>query len=90
MNHDTGTMVARLESVFLRTFGDSYPRGCRPEKADIRAWDSLGHVRLVLEIETEFGVQVSDHEWVGLHDSFDTVLRWIEERCASAGAEAGS
>jgi acyl carrier protein len=48
----------RLAAVFDRTFG--YNRGrfslnTTPE--DVPNWDSIGHMTLVSQLETEFGVQ---------------------------------
>ena len=36
--------------------------------AEVPGWDSLGHVNLVLSVETEFGVEFSEDEFVRFAD----------------------
>ncbi|HKJ85858.1 MAG TPA: acyl carrier protein [Spirochaetia bacterium] len=90
MNMNPETELERLERVFRSVFGPDYESGSRPTREDLPVWDSLGHVRLVLEIEAEYGIRIDDQDLVTLHRDFDTVLGWLRRRCDPAAAEARS
>jgi acyl carrier protein len=55
--------LARLEQVFHNIFEDDSIKLTRETTAqDIEAWDSVQHVTLMLEIESEFKVRFSTSE----------------------------
>ena len=49
----------------------------RSSAADLAAWDSLGHVRLVLALEKRFGVQFADESVVNLV-SVEAILKSLD------------
>jgi acyl carrier protein len=49
----------------------------RVSAADLAAWDSLGHVRLILALEKRFGVQFADESVVNLV-SVDAILAFLD------------
>jgi len=60
-------MQSRIAAVLARTFkvpADSVNAESGPHS--IPAWDSAGHMNLVLELEKEFGVTFSDEDVVEL------------------------
>lgn len=66
---DTLAIYQRLNSVF-RDVLDDESIDLRPETtaADIEAWDSLAHVRLMIATETEFGVRFKTADISGIKD----------------------
>ena len=51
-------MSDRMRAVFAETFGldaDTFSLEMAPE--DVPQWDSLGHMRLVMNLEQTFGIQ---------------------------------
>ena len=60
-------MQSRIAAILARTFkvpADSVNAESGPHS--IPAWDSAGHMNLVLELEKEFGVTFSDDDVVEL------------------------
>jgi acyl carrier protein len=74
-------MEERLRQVFARVFNippDSLTKASVPQ--DIAGWNSAGHVDLILEIESEFEIQLSDEEVVAMvsfQDVCDVVNRHV-------------
>jgi acyl carrier protein len=74
-------MDERLRQVFATALGlGEKERGDLSEGDSIHTvpnWDSLGHLRLILAIETEYGVAIPDEAVVGLVDvqRIETLLR---------------
>ena len=60
-------MEPRLKEILARVFKVPAP-SISPESGPhtIPAWDSAGHMNLMLELEKEFGVQFGDDEVVEL------------------------
>jgi acyl carrier protein len=76
--HDRLENIARNvlddESV---TLTDSTPA------ADVPGWDSLAHVNFMYSVESEFGVQFSDDEFVGFKD-FGDLARMVAKKLSNA------
>jgi acyl carrier protein len=51
-------MEFRIEKIFLKVFEVENPRDIN--KIDCEGWDSLKHIELILELEDEFGIEISD------------------------------
>ena len=52
-----------LERVFRDVFGDeSIVLSDETTAADVRGWDSLGHINLMFSIEERFGVQFEGNQ----------------------------
>lgn len=70
----------RLRAVFravfeLRDDGDAEQQ-CRQGEG---SWDSLGHVSLMLALESEFGVSIDAADSLSL-TSYDVVRSYLQER----------
>ena len=58
-------MHERLERIFLESFGvDSLDEGM--SIGDVKGWDSLGHIGLMMVLQQEFGVKISPSQAVEL------------------------
>ena len=61
----TASMEDRLRLVFARVFTiapESVTTDSKPQT--VAGWNSAGHLNLVLELEAEFNIQLSDEEVV--------------------------
>jgi acyl carrier protein len=59
----------RLEEIARKVFDDdSLVLNDSTRAADVPGWDSLAHVNFVYSVEEEFGVQLSDDEFIGFED----------------------
>jgi acyl carrier protein len=57
------TVLARVQDVFRAELdNDDLVIGLDTRQKDLKAWDSLAHIRLVSGIEAEFDVQFSLNE----------------------------
>ncbi len=65
-----------LRTAFATALGCPLPPG-NFSRHDLEEWDSLGHVKLVLQLETDLGVRVPPAEIAGLHQDYDTVDRYV-------------
>lgn len=69
-----GKILARLNEVFQEVFDDEDLTVSRETTApDVEGWDSLMHVRLVINVEKAFGVRFSSTEVAALKNVGDLV-----------------
>jgi acyl carrier protein len=62
----------RLEEIARKIFDDDSLRLTDATKpADVPGWDSLAHVNFMFSVEKEFGLQLSEDEFVGFEDVGD-------------------
>lgn len=62
-------VMEELEEVFRKVFFDDAIELRREHTAiDIGGWDSLSHVRLIMEMERHFSIALAAAEVAGLHD----------------------
>jgi len=47
--------------------------------ADLDKWDSLGHLKLIMELEKCFGIEFDDDQVVGLA-SIETIMQVMENK----------
>ena len=47
---------------------------------DHHLWDSLAHLNIILAIEEEFNIEIPTSDFGKLHNDYDTVLKYIEEK----------
>lgn len=66
---------SRIEKIFTKVFALDAPRIIN--KADNEDWDSLKHIELILELEDEFHLEISDDDSFEIHD-FDSCLKIIK------------
>ncbi len=56
----SGTILARVQDVFRAELDDdNLAVALDTRQKDLKAWDSLAHIRLVSGIESEFDIQFS-------------------------------
>lgn len=61
MNHKSVT--DRVREIVCQTFGCTVSAiTAQTQASDVEAWDSLGHLRLMIELEREFGIRFSTQE----------------------------
>ena len=56
----------RIEKIFVKVFEVDAPRAIN--KIDCEEWDSLKHIELVLELEDEFDLEISDNASLKITD----------------------
>lgn len=65
-------MDDRLRSVFAQALNLGEQETAKLSEQDsihtVGNWDSLGHVRLILSLETEYGIPIQDEDAVELVD----------------------
>ena len=52
-------MELTIEKIFIKVFAVEAPRAIN--KIDCEEWDSLKHIELILELEDEFDLEISDN-----------------------------
>jgi acyl carrier protein len=59
-------IIARMPEIFDEVF--EYEGALSPATTaeDVEEWDSLGHIRLMLAVEKEFGIRFQPSEVIGL------------------------
>lgn len=67
----------KLESIFQKFLGVQFKPAVR--RSDIPKWDSLTHVKIILEIEKQFKVRFSPGEAVSIN-STDELIRLLSEK----------
>jgi acyl carrier protein len=66
MNRDE--IIASMAGIFDEVFEYEGALSAATTSADVEEWDSLGHIRLVLAVEKQFGIRFQPSEVVGLKD----------------------
>ncbi|MBF0296811.1 MAG: acyl carrier protein [Magnetococcales bacterium] len=68
------TILDRLRPIFHETFQDSSIVVTESlSMGDLAAWDSIGHMSLIMAVEKAFGFQCSLEELVDLDDVRDLI-----------------
>jgi acyl carrier protein len=66
------TMHQRLVGIFGDVFGvDLGPNTGDIRRSDVEQWDSVNHLRLVLELEQEFGIALPDEDVLAIQSLRD-------------------
>lgn len=68
----------KLRSVFKRVFRRD-PGDANVSVNDMEEWDSLTHIKLVLELEQEFGIEIDPDSIPTLYSDFSTVLEFLNK-----------
>lgn len=77
---ETGELEARLGEVLRSVLGlERSQVHERVTRETVPEWDSLRHVKLMLELQKEFGVRFSATEVMGL-DSFGAILAALRRK----------
>ena len=74
---ETSQLEERLQAVFNGVFGN-LPDVCDIAVDRLEEWDSLSHIRLVMEIERAFGIEIPPHRILSLYTDFETVLAFLQ------------
>ena len=69
----------QLLTVFRRAFRREFVN-CEFGVTDVEEWDSLTHIKLVMELESEFGISIGPDDIPPLYSSFQTVKDYVESR----------
>lgn len=64
----------RIEKIFVKVFEVDAPKAIN--KMDCQEWDSLKHIELILELEDEFDLEISDNAALKISD-FNSCLEII-------------
>jgi acyl carrier protein len=71
----SAVILARLQDIFRTELdNDDLVLGIDTRQADLKAWDSLAHIRLVSGIESEFDFQFS----LAQIEQIDSVRQFID------------
>ncbi|OGA42917.1 MAG: acyl carrier protein [Betaproteobacteria bacterium RIFCSPLOWO2_12_FULL_62_13] len=75
-----------LNSVFRRVFdNDSIAIFDEMTANDVEEWDSLAHINLIMEIESEFSLKFTVDDILGLRNVGE-MIRLIERKLAARGS----
>ncbi|MBF0180989.1 MAG: acyl carrier protein [Magnetococcales bacterium] len=78
------TILERLQPIFHETFQDSTIVVTESlSMADLAAWDSIGHMSLILAVEKAFGFQCTLEELVDL-DGVQDLIGLVERKLAAS------
>lgn len=64
----------KIEKIFVKVLAVESPRAIN--KTDCEEWDSLKHIELILELEDEFDLEISDDAALKITD-FNSCLEII-------------
>lgn len=64
----------KIEKIFVKVLALDTPRAIN--KIDCEEWDSLKHIELILELEDEFDLEISDNAAIKITD-FNSCLEII-------------
>ena len=79
---EDANIESRVRVVIIRTIGLSTEESKGQLSRGMRGWDSLGHMRLLLEIEREFGIRFPVHAVAAL-ESVSSIVNAIEAHTSS-------
>jgi citrate synthase len=78
----TGTGEAKLQQILRASLGlPSDADVTQASQDSVENWDSLGHVSLMLGIESEFGIDIDVADQLGL-TSYGAIRAYLEGRGA--------
>ena len=66
----------KIEKIFVKVFAVDAPRAIN--KRDCEEWDSLKHIELILELEDEFDLEISDNNSLKITD-YKSCLEIVSE-----------
>jgi len=69
----------KLQSVFRRVFRcETGPSNF--SVSDLREWDSLTHIKLIMELELAFGITIGPEDILMLFSDSDTIKQYVVNR----------
>jgi acyl carrier protein len=79
MSTTTTDLQIQLLNVFSSVFGRTID-GPRVSVNDLEEWDSLSHIKLMIELEQQFSIQIDPEAIASLYSDTDTILAYLETR----------
>ena len=73
-----GTLEDRLLTVFRRVLHRQFEAGLI-RVDEVEEWDSLSHIKLVMELESEFGIEIEPDSIAKLYSNFDVIVSFVRE-----------
>ena len=70
----------QLSSIFHRVFRRPVQKGNDVSVDDVEEWDSLTHIKLVMELESQFGMTIGPDEILALYSDTRTIRRFVIDR----------
>lgn len=68
----------RILQVFKRVFHRDFSKVDKISVREVEEWDSLSHVVLMIELETEFDIQIDPESIALLYSSFSVIHRYLK------------
>ncbi len=78
MSTQPNQLPDRLWAVFKRVFCRIFS-GDNVSVDEMEEWDSLSHIKLVMEIEREFHIEIDPDCIPSLYSDFSTILRFLQD-----------
>ncbi len=78
MSVSVGNLEERLLAAFKRVFRRQFEAG-RIRVDEVEEWDSLSHIKLVMELESEFGIEIKPDSIAKLYSNFDVMVSFLRE-----------
>lgn len=70
---------SRLIATFERTFHIKF-NGRQISVKEIEEWDSLTHIKLIIAIESEFGIEIEPDFISLLYSDFETIFVFLKKK----------
>ena len=78
MNMQPDQFSKRLRAVFNQVFRRNFS-GDNISVDEMEEWDSLSHIKLIIEIEKEFDIEIDPDRIPSLYSNFSTILRLLQD-----------
>lgn len=73
-----GNLEERLLATFKRVFRRQF-EAQRIRVDEVEEWDSLSHIKLVMELESEFEIEIEPSSIATLYSNFDVIVSFLRE-----------
>ena len=77
------TLEENLKFVFRKVFRRNFKSNTITVR-EVEEWDSLSHIKLVMELEMTYGLDIDPDEISSLYSDFSTVLVFLKEKGVEA------
>ena len=78
MTVSVGNLEERLLAAFKRVFRRQFETE-RIRVDEVEEWDSLSHIKLVMELESVFGIEIEPDSITKLYSNFDVIVSFLRE-----------
>ncbi|MCS6989733.1 MAG: phosphopantetheine-binding protein [Chloroherpetonaceae bacterium] len=73
------SLLEKLSPIFKSVFGQHTEISLNTKQEDVAEWDSVSHLELILELESEFELNLTPEEIENMK-SVEAILRAIQSR----------